>query len=79
MIVLSTELRILQQILDTVSLTGEQWLVCLLAGSTVLVASEIEGGAVRHRGRSRMTTVTRLPEEERERLLRCSGKSTPSS
>ena len=48
-IVLSTELRILQRILDTVSLTGEQWLVCLLAGSTVLVASEIQKAVLRHR------------------------------
>ena len=48
-ILLSTELRILQRILDTVSLTGEQWSACLLAGSTVLVASEIQKAVPRHR------------------------------
>lgn len=40
-IVLTTELGFLQRVLDTVSMTGEQWLICLGAGLTVLVASEI--------------------------------------
>jgi Ca2+-transporting ATPase len=48
-IVLSTELRILQRILDSVPLTGEQWLVCLLGSATVLVASEIRKFALRRR------------------------------
>jgi len=40
-IVLTTELGFLQRVLDTVSLTGEQWLICLGAGLAVLVASEV--------------------------------------
>jgi Ca2+-transporting ATPase len=48
-IVLSTELRILQRILDSVPLTGEQWLVCLLGSATVLVASEIQKFVLRRR------------------------------
>jgi P-type Ca2+ transporter type 2C len=41
-IVLATELRILQRILDTVSLSGRQWLICILAAGTILVASELQ-------------------------------------
>jgi P-type Ca2+ transporter type 2C len=48
-IVLSTELRILQRILDTVPLTGRQWLVCILASATVLVAAEIQKLVLRRR------------------------------
>jgi Ca2+-transporting ATPase len=48
-IVLSTELRILQRILDTLPLTGRQWLVCILASATVLVASEIQKLVLRRR------------------------------
>lgn len=40
-IILATELGFFQRVLDTVSMTGEQWLICLGAGLTVLVASEI--------------------------------------
>jgi Ca2+-transporting ATPase len=40
-IVITTELGFLQRVLDTVSLTGQQWLICLGAGLAVLVASEI--------------------------------------
>ncbi|WP_121257977.1 cation-translocating P-type ATPase [Solirubrobacter pauli] len=40
-IILTTELGFLQRVLDTVPLTGHQWLICLGAGLTVLVASEI--------------------------------------
>ncbi len=48
-IVLSTELRILQRILDSVPLTGQQWLVCLIGSATVLVASEIQKFVLRRR------------------------------
>ena len=48
-IVLGTELGILHRILDTVSLTGEQWLVCILAASTIIVASEIQKAVRRRR------------------------------
>ena len=48
-IVLSTELRILQRILDSVPLTGQQWLVCILGSATVLVASEIQKFVLRRK------------------------------
>ena len=48
-IVLSTELRILHRILDSVPLTGQQWLVCILGSATVLVASEIQKFVLRRR------------------------------
>jgi Ca2+-transporting ATPase len=40
-IVLATELGFFQRILDTVALTGNQWLICIGAGFTVVVASEL--------------------------------------
>ena len=40
-IIFATELRFFQRILDTVELSGNQWLICIGAGATVLVASEI--------------------------------------
>jgi P-type Ca2+ transporter type 2C len=40
-IILATELGFLQRILDTVELTGDQWLICIGAGLTVVVASEL--------------------------------------
>lgn len=40
-IVLASELGFLQRVLDTVSLTGNQWLICLGAGLAVLVVSEL--------------------------------------
>jgi len=40
-IVVGTELQIFHRILGTVRLTGKQWIVCILAASTIVVASEI--------------------------------------
>jgi len=40
-ILFGTELGIFQRILGTVSLTGREWIVCILGGATILVASEI--------------------------------------
>src|SRR5215217_2933915 len=40
-IVLATEVQFLHRILDTVPLTGNQWLICIGAGLTIVVASEI--------------------------------------
>jgi Ca2+-transporting ATPase len=37
----ATSLEFLHRILDTVELTGNQWLICLGAGATILAASEI--------------------------------------
>ena len=40
-IILATELGFFQRVLDTVELTGNQWLICIGAGLTVVVASEL--------------------------------------
>ena len=40
-IILATELRFFQRVLDTVELTGNQWLICIGAGLTIVVASEL--------------------------------------
>ena len=40
-IVLATELGFLQRILDSVALTGNQWLICIGAGLVIVVVSEI--------------------------------------
>jgi Ca2+-transporting ATPase len=40
-IILATELGFLQRVLDTVSLTGNQWLICIGAALTVVAVSEI--------------------------------------
>ncbi|WP_433077903.1 cation-translocating P-type ATPase [Dactylosporangium sp. CA-052675] len=48
-IILATELGLLQRILHTVSLGLVQWLVCLAAGATVIVATELRKMALRRR------------------------------
>jgi Ca2+-transporting ATPase len=48
-IILATELRFLQRILDTVPLSGDQWLICIGAGLTIVVASEIRKLLLRRR------------------------------
>jgi Ca2+-transporting ATPase len=40
-IILATEFGFFQRILDTVALTGNQWLICIGAGLTVVAASEL--------------------------------------
>jgi P-type Ca2+ transporter type 2C len=40
-IIFVTELQVFHRVFDTVELTGEQWLICLGAGATIVVASEI--------------------------------------
>jgi Ca2+-transporting ATPase len=40
-IIFATELQFFQRILDTVELTGNQWLICIGAGLTVVAASEL--------------------------------------
>ena len=82
-IVLSTELRILQRILDSVPLTGQQWLVCLLASATVLVASEIQKFVLRRKEAcmaAQTAPLAELPADELEAAARAaSGRPTPSS
>ena len=48
-IILATELGFLQRVLDTVELTGDQWLICIGAGLTIVVASEIRKLLLRRR------------------------------
>jgi P-type Ca2+ transporter type 2C len=40
-IIFATELRFFQRILDTVELTGRQWLICIGASLLIVVVSEI--------------------------------------
>jgi Ca2+-transporting ATPase len=48
-IILATELSVLQRILGTTSLTGGQWLVCLLLAASLIVVEEITKLVLRHR------------------------------
>ena len=48
-IVLASELGFLQRVLDNVELTGTQWLICIGAGLTIIVASELWKLMLRHR------------------------------
>jgi Ca2+-transporting ATPase len=48
-IVLATELGVLQRILDTTSLTGGQWLVCLLLAAALIGVEEITKFVLRRR------------------------------
>jgi P-type Ca2+ transporter type 2C len=48
-IILATESQFLHRILDTVELTGNQWLICIGAGMTVVVVSEIRKALLRRR------------------------------
>jgi Ca2+-transporting ATPase len=48
-ILFGTELGIFQRILGTVSLTGREWIVCILGGATIIVASEIQKFILRRR------------------------------
>jgi Ca2+-transporting ATPase len=40
-IVLGTSLQILNRILGTVSLTGSEWVVCILVGASIVIVSEV--------------------------------------
>jgi Ca2+-transporting ATPase len=48
-ILFGTELGIFQRILGTVSLTGKQWIVCILVALSVVVVSEIQKLVLRRR------------------------------
>src|SRR4051794_20841037 len=48
-IIVATELGFLQRILDTVELTGNQWLICIGAALPIVVASEIRKFLLRRR------------------------------
>ena len=59
-IVFATELRFFQRFLDTVELTGDQWLICIGAGLTVVVASELWKFMLRRQAREGGGCVTAL-------------------
>ena len=48
-ILFGAELRIFQRILDTVSLSGRQWIACILAAGTIVVVSEVRKFVLRRR------------------------------
>jgi Ca2+-transporting ATPase len=54
-IVFATELRFFQRILDTVELSGNQWLICIGAGLTIILASEIRKLLLRRRAAAAAT------------------------
>ena len=79
-IILATELRFFQRILDTVELTGNQWLICIGAGLVIVVVSEIWKFVLR-RGRRRGRRARRLTDVPISRSPRpgpgrCSGGSS---
>jgi Ca2+-transporting ATPase len=50
-IVFVTELEFCQRVFDTVALTGNQWLICIGAAATIIVASELRKFLLRrHQG-----------------------------
>src|SRR4051794_17013683 len=49
-IVLGTELNVFQRLIDTVSLTLDQWLACIGVSLTVVAVSEVRKLVLRHRG-----------------------------
>jgi Ca2+-transporting ATPase len=48
-IIFATELQFFQRVLDTVELTGNQWLICIAGGAVIVVASEIRKLLLRRR------------------------------
>jgi Ca2+-transporting ATPase len=40
-IIFATELRFFQRVLDTVELSGNQWLICIGAGAVIVAVSEV--------------------------------------
>jgi P-type Ca2+ transporter type 2C len=54
-IILATGLDFLQRVLDTVTLTGVQWVICIGAGLTIVVVSEVRKFFLRRRATSMAT------------------------
>jgi Ca2+-transporting ATPase len=59
-ILFGTELQLLNRILGTVSLTGTQWVICLLAALPIVVVSEVQKLVLRRRDEA---AATAEPEE----------------
>ena len=60
-IILAAELQFLQRVLDTVELTGNQWLICIGAGSTIVVVSELRKLLLRRRASAAGTQPASAP------------------
>jgi Ca2+-transporting ATPase len=60
-IILATELDVLNRILDTTSLTGGQWLVCLLLAAGIIAVEEITKLVLRQRSRPPAATEVVSP------------------
>ena len=56
-IVLATELGILQNVLEMVSLTGQQWLICICVALSLIVVEEIKKAMKVNTGESAAMTV----------------------
>ena len=63
-IILATEFGFLQRILDTVELTGNQWLICIGAGLPIVVASEIRKFLLRRRDAFELSCPRRMSSGE---------------
>jgi P-type Ca2+ transporter type 2C len=63
-IVFGTELRVFHHILGTVSLTGKQWIACILLAGTIVAASELRKLVLRRRARTAETEVAGTPAVE---------------
>jgi Ca2+-transporting ATPase len=48
-IIFVTELEFFKRVFDTVELTGNQWLICIGAGSAIVVVSEVRKLLLRRR------------------------------
>ena len=75
---LVTELGILQRIFETVSLTGDQWSICLIASGAVLAIFEVAKIVLRRTGLLSVTaspSATEIPPPS----MAISGEATVSS
>jgi Ca2+-transporting ATPase len=63
-ILFGTELGVFHHILGTVSLTGKEWIACILLGATIIPASELRKLVLRRRARTAETEIAGTPALE---------------
>jgi P-type Ca2+ transporter type 2C len=63
-IIFATELQFFQRVLDTLELTGNQWLICIGAALTVVVASEVWKFVLRRREATAEPAEAPAPDDE---------------
>jgi Ca2+-transporting ATPase len=68
LIVLGTELGILQRILETAPLTVKQWLICFGVASSLLVVEEVTKFVLRARSKTSAPSAASTGEEPSTRL-----------